>query len=256
MDQSMQMKLSPLRRAAHSLRETLETLRLSGRLGAVLPSNTARNQLLRRIRDISRNVQCPHNHSEILAFGIEILSLPPSVKGCVIEAGCYKGGSTAKFSLFAKLAGRELVGFDSFQGLPENDESHEQSILGHSIEGHFRGGNYCGRLDEVRANVEKYGETDVCRFVEGWFQETLPRFKEPIAAAYLDVDLAQSTRTCLKHLYPLISSGGILYSQDGDFPLVIDVFADSSFWEQEVGCARPEVEGLGGRKLLRIQKPD
>ncbi len=36
--------------------------------------------------------------------------------------------STAKFSLAAAFAGRELVVFDSFQGLPYNNEPHDRNI--------------------------------------------------------------------------------------------------------------------------------
>ena len=72
--------------------------------------------------------------------------------------------------------------------------------------------------------------------------------------AYLDVDLASSTKTCLKYLYPLVIPGGIIYSQDGDFPLVIEVFNDDRFWENEVGCKKPDIEGLGKKKLLKIIK--
>jgi O-methyltransferase len=88
----------------------------------------------------------------------------------------------------------------------------------------------------------------------GWFEDTLKDFHEPIAVAFLDVDLAASTRTCLKYLYPRITEGGVLFSHDGYMPLVRAVFADTQFWEQEVGCRMPTVEGLGRRKLLRIVK--
>ena len=70
----------------------------------------------------------------------------------------------------------------------------------------------------------------------------------------MDVDLASSTRTCLKYLYPLLEPSGTLYSQDGHLPLVIDVFADTDFWLQEVGCAKPSIDGLRQKKLIRMTK--
>ena len=42
-------------------------------------------------------------------MGVAILSIPKDKDGCIVEAGSYKGGSTAKFSLFAKLANREIL---------------------------------------------------------------------------------------------------------------------------------------------------
>ena len=173
------------------------------------------------------------------------------VEGTIVEAGCFKGGSTAKLSLVASILGKQLFAFDSFAGLPENTESHEASILGHSIEGWFDEGNFRGTLDEVQSNIRTYGDIAACTFVRGWFEDTMPLFDSPIAAAYLDVNSASSTRTCLKYLYPLLSPGGVLVSQDGDFPLVIDVFSDTSFWEEELGVDMPNVGGLARRNSSR-----
>jgi O-methyltransferase len=59
----------------------------------------------------------------------------------------------------------------------------------------------------------------------------------------------------VRYLYPLLSPGGVLISHDGHIPLVLEVLRDRDFWETEVGCRMPEIEGLGTRKLLRIVKP-
>jgi len=214
-----------------------------------------------RFRHISRvlrrqwNTKVPHHNSQILAFVDAIHSLPPSLEGCIVEAGCFKGASAAKFSIAAKKTGRQLVLFDSFEGLPENEEPHDRSILGHSIQDWFKGGEFCGSLAEVKATIAAFGHIEACNFIKGWFEDTMPHFKDRIAAAYIDVDLASSTETCLKYLYPLIVPGGVLFSQDGDFPLVIKILDDDQFWEQHVGCKKPVIEGLGTDKLLRIIKP-
>jgi O-methyltransferase len=215
---------------------------------------TRRYALARRLRAISRAIDCPHTESEILAYIDSILSLDASTPGCLVEAGCYKGGSTAKFSIAAKAARRELVVFDSFEGIPRHTEDHGTNIFGRPVT--FAEGEYAGSLEEVTRNVAIYGEIDACRFVKGWFNDTLPGFKETIAAIYLDVDLAESTRTCLKHLYPLLRPGGTLYSQDGHLPLVLKVFDDDAFWRDEIGCAKPHVHGWGTSKLLKVVKAD
>lgn len=199
------------------------------------------SKYINRFETISQNIICKHLPEQITPFINFFLSIPPSKKGCIVEAGCYKGGGTAKFSIAAKLANRQLVIFDSFQGHPESEQQ-------------FKQGSYCGSLDEVKSNVEKYGEIEVCRFIKGWFKDTLPDFSDKICAAFLDVDLSSSTRTCLKYLYPLIIPGGILYSHDGDFAPVIAVYGDDEFWKKEVGCPRPFIEGLGKKKILRIVK--
>lgn len=231
--------------------ELIALSKLQLKLASLVPDSKV---ISKRLNIISKNVDCPHNESEVLSFGIGVLSFPKDKEGCIVEAGAYKGGSTAKISLFAKLTGRELVVFDSFEGLPANTEEHNKSILGHSIKESFAEGKFYGSLEEAKWNVDLYGEAEICTFVKGWFEKTLPVFSKKIAMAYLDVDLASSTKTCLKYLYPLVIPGGIIYSQDGDFPLVIEVFNDDKFWETEVGCKKPNIEGLGKKKLLRIIK--
>ena len=106
----------------------------------------------------------------------------------------------------------------------------------------FYEGNYHGTLEEVTENVSKFGNIEICQFIEGWFEDTLPNFSEPIVAIYLDVDLASSTKTCLKYLYPLLVPGGVLYSQDCHIPIVKNVFNDDDFWKQEVGYPKPHIE--------------
>lgn len=196
-----------------------------------------RMTLLRRMNIISSAIDCPHTQYEMLSVIKSIISSIHE-NGCVVEAGSYKGGSTAKFSIAAKMAGRELYVFDSFEGIPKNEELHGNNIFGDRVQilGNpgFPAGSYCGSIDEVKRNISQFGEIDVCRFVKGWFEDTMPKFSRPIIAAYLDVDLASSTRTCLRYLYPLMIPGGCLYSQDGHLPLVIDVFEDDAFWEKVV----------------------
>lgn len=211
--------------------------------------------LLRRLYAISNSIKCAHTQDEMITVIEAILSIPPETTGCVVEAGCFKGGSTAKFSIAAHMANRKLVVFDSFEGIPDHQEDHGKNIFGEDASKAFPKGSYCGALEEVKTNVSRLGRIEVCEFVKGWFEDTMVHFDRPIVAAYLDVDLASSTRTCLKYLYPLLVPGGIIFSQDGHLPLVLDVLKDEDFWRKEVGCPRPSIEGLGTRKLVKIVKP-
>ncbi len=209
--------------------------------------------IIRQLYLISYFVHCPHRQHEILQFIETILSLPNKMKGSVVEAGSYKGGSTAKFSIAAKMAGRKLIVFDSFKGIPGHNEPHDKNIFGGPV--FFPKGLYSGTLQEVKRNIRRFGELEACEFVKGWFKDTMPKHKKSIAAIYLDVDLASSTRTCIKYLYPLLVPGGVMYSQDCHLSLVIKVFNDDKFWENEVGHPKPYIEGLGKKKLIKIVKP-
>ncbi len=212
-----------------------------------------KRQIASRLREIHASITCEHTHAEMIRMIEAMRSIPPDVPGCLVEAGCYKGGSTAKLSIMAKALGRQLVVFDSFEGIPPNDEAHSRNIFGGTVA--FPKGSYEGGLAEVRANVERHGEIDCCRFIPGWFDDTMPGFHQPIVAAFVDVDLASSTRTCLRHLYPLLVPGGFLFSHDGHLPLCLEVFNDEALWSS-LGVKKPPIEGLGRKKFLCIRKPD
>jgi O-methyltransferase len=213
-----------------------------------------RLRLLAKFVGIPFRVDSFHTHGEMLQIVSDILSFGKDQPGCIVEAGCFKGGSTAKLSLAASMTGRRLFVFDSFAGLPPNSEPHETTMYGGKID--FSGGQYCGTLNEVKDNVRRHGAIDACTFVPGWFQDTMPSFAEPVLVAFVDVDLVSSTATCLKCLYPLLAPGGIVYSQDGHIPLVAALLNDARFWREDVGVDKPVVEGLGARKLVRILGSD
>jgi O-methyltransferase len=205
-----------------------------------------------KMYEISDQVPCPHTQHEMVSVIRTIFSIPAHLNGCVCEAGSFKGGSTAKFSIACKIAGRRLFVFDSFEGIPESSDNHDENISGEKA--YFKKGSYYGSLEEVRNNVQKYGEIGVCKFIKGWFEDTLPQFSEPIAVLYIDVDLASSTHTCLKYLYPLVVPGGVIYSQDGHLQRIIDLLRNNGFWEKEVRTSKPHIEGLGETKLIKIVK--
>lgn len=216
----------------------------------------ARLSLVVRFYRISYYVDCPHTEHEMVSIARQILDLEVSggdaVPGAIVEAGSFHGGSTAKLSLVAKLCGRELHVFDSFAGMPENDEEHGKSIYGR--EHHFPKGSHAVPFEEVRNNVARYGDATHTHFHKGFFSDTMPSFHGPVAAACVNVDLARSTRDCYHYLYPLLSPGGIIISQDAHFPWIIALFNDPTFWEKEVGITKPAMPGLGTLKFVTIKK--
>jgi O-methyltransferase len=210
-----------------------------------------RTRLLWSFFWISVRVESPHTNRDILAFVCAMLR-NRCVPGSYVECGCYKGSSTAKFSLVASLLGKKLFVFDSFAGIPENDEEHGFNIYGERTA--FKKGDFAGGEREVRDNIRRYGALETCELVKGWFEETLPAFHETVSAAYLDVDLESSTKTCLKYLYPLLDRSGIIMSQDGHLPLVIRVFSDQDWWVSVLGTGAPTVAGLGTSKIISFVK--
>jgi len=201
---------------------------------------------------ISYFVDCPHMEGEMIEVIHKIFSISPENFGIVVEAGAFKGGSTAKISLAAKMANRKFFVFDSFEGIPEHQEKHGKNIFGGDA--YFPKGSYFGSLEEVKKNVEKFGDIKNCEFIKGFFDETMPGFKKSLAVGYLDVDLASSTKTCLQYLYPLLIKDGVLLSQDGHLPWIIELLSDKDFWQKELNVQMPKMYGLGKEKLVVIEK--
>lgn len=59
----------------------------------------------------------------------------------------------------------------------------------------------------------------------------------------------------LRYLWPLLAPGGVMFSQDGHLPLVLDVLKDEAFWRGELRCGPPEIIGMGRKKLVWFRKP-
>ena len=210
----------------------------------------SRLRLIYKFYLISYKVDCPHTEHELLTIARRILNLGARVPGVIVEAGAYHGGSTAKLSLVAQLCGRKLEVFDSFEGMPENHEAYGKSIFGR--EHRFPKGSHAVSLEEVKRNVGRYGDIGSCAFHKGYFDQSMPSFKEEVAAACINADLLQSTKDCLQYLYPLIQKGGVIFSQDAHFPWIIDLLRDNSFWEHTMGVSKPSMEGLGFSKFVAI----
>ncbi|HEV7730629.1 MAG TPA: TylF/MycF/NovP-related O-methyltransferase [Candidatus Binatia bacterium] len=209
-----------------------------------------RLDLLRRYIRTTNHIRTYHSQAEMLAVTDRILRLAGRPGLTVVECGAGKGGSTAKVSLATRLAGGRLLVFDSFRGIPANDERHT-NLYGRPVE--FRAGAFRGRLPSVRRTVAEYGALDVCEFHKGWFADTLADFAEPVDVVLLDVDLLSSTRTCITRLFPRLRSGGSLFTQDGHLAAIIELLGDARFWIDEVGVPPPVIAGLGRQKLLQVR---
>ena len=142
-----------------------------------------------------------------------ILKIPRSIDGCVVECGCYRGGSTANLSLVCALTGRRLEVFDSFRGLPEPKDQDTNTLLGKRST-KFQRGQFQGDLDDVQANVSQWGDVSVCRFNAGYFDNVLPQVSKECVLVFLDVDLRSSLETCVRYLWPLLQDECYLFTHE------------------------------------------
>jgi len=209
-----------------------------------------RLSLVRSFIGVTNAVRGYHTLAELLTVSDRVLRLAGRPGLTVVEAGAGSGSSTAKLSLVTEIAGGRLIVFDTFRGIPENDEQH------HLLDGRplrFARGAFRGRLGAVRRRVARHGAIGVCEFRKGLFEETLPQFDSLVDVALLDVDLLSSTRTCLRHLHPRLRTGGRIFSQDGHLRATHELLADEAFWRGFVGHEPPRIHGLDEAKLLEIE---
>lgn len=175
----------------------------------------------------------------------EILSIPRSVAGDVVECGCWKGGSTANLSLVCSLTSRKLLVCDSFQGLPEDENSAQHHYPHLKVYGFYQAGMYSGRLDEVKQNIAHFGKIDSCEFVPGFYCDTLKSLKDPIVLAFLDVDLLSSMRDCIRFIWPLLVDGGLIYTDDSCDMEIARIWFDDSWWQNTFQIRSPGYVGSG-----------
>ena len=155
------------------------------------------------------------------------------VPGDVVECGVWRGGSCMLAALTLLHLGdtsRRIWLYDTFSGMTE-PTSRDRDVYGgsaldmrgrtHTDEGRPTPFQFMASLDDVRANMAGTGfPEDRIVYVTGPVEETLPATRpDEIALLRLDTDWFESTAHSLRHLYPRLSGGGVLLSDDyGDWP--------------------------------------
>ncbi len=152
--------------------------------------------------------------------------LKNGVPGDFVECGVYRGAQVAIMAL-AKMGldpdgpPRKFHLFDSFEGIPEaGPEDDQQPGIGPKAPDAagrlVSSGHSVCSLEGVQRLMDRWGvPEEILQYHKGWFQHTVPLWDgDPIALLRLDGDLYSSTLVCLEHLYPFVSSGGIVIIDD------------------------------------------
>jgi O-methyltransferase len=206
----------------------------------------AKIKLLRAMRRNERKIVGESSFLEHLSMATHIMRIPKKQDGCVAECGCYKGRSTASLSLVCWLCNRPLEVFDSFQGLPEpseDDKSHRRLNF-HELATYSQGA-FRGSLEEVKENIRRFGNLGVCSFHAGYFDDTLPAFRQQCAFVFVDADLRASVESVLKTLWPLLRDGCSFFTHEAEQMEIASLFFDSSWWRTNLGCEPPGLVGAG-----------
>ena len=126
-------------------------------------------------------------------------------EGLVLEFGVFKGQSINQIA--AVIPDREIHGFDSFEGLPENWSGYNVTTAAFDQQ---------GKLPNVKENVTLH---------KGWFNESLPPFLEehpgPAAFIHVDCDIYSSTKILLGELAGRIQAGTVIvFDEYHNYPVL------------------------------------
>lgn len=224
--------------------------------------------LLYRFYRNTKHVQTLSDFREHMELAAAVLRVPKSTEGSVVECGCYVGGSTVNLSLVCAMTGRKLIVCDSFQGLPEPkgkyDRWHHAVHVGHT-DVYFKG-RFAATRETVEKNVTNFGDVSVCEFREGYFDQTMSDFHEPIVMAFLDVDLIDSLKPCLTGLWPNLQPGCRIYTHEARNLTPVALYFDQAWWQEALKEDAPGFVGSGvglplgmgshwGSELGYAQKP-
>jgi O-methyltransferase len=195
-------------------------------------------RLAYRMWRTTREVFTGTSYKAHLAMAVKLLEIPPEVEGAVVECGCYLGGSTANLSLACEVVGRELIVYDSFEGLPPptaNDKYAKDEATGFLR----------AELDAVRENVRRFGAVDRCSFRKGWFSDTLSQHTEAVVLAFLDVDYQASLDDCIRNLWPHLTDRGYVFIDEYVLTDYCALFWSERYWKTHFDTTPPGLIGAG-----------
>lgn len=201
--------------------------------------------LFLEMRKNNKRIISGSNYVEHLIMATKILRIPKSMQGSIVECGCYKGVSTTNLSLVASLCNRKLEVFDSFKGLPKPASDDKAYFVDTPETYTYKEGDWAGSLEEVRANISRYGKIDVCTFHAGFFDTTLPACNKKCVFIFLDVDLRESLQACLKNLWPLLQEGGYVFTHEAADMQIVSVFFNKEWWQRNLKDPAPGLVGGG-----------
>lgn len=127
-----------------------------------------------------------------------------NIEGDMAELGSFRGGSAKLISSFAPTKTLHL--FDTFEGIPEDDE----------LEGGHKKGDFIADAEEVRRYLQGYK----VQMHAGIFPSTAASIpgESKFSFVHLDADIYQSTKAGIEYFWPRLVPGGLLVLDDYGWP--------------------------------------
>ena len=155
------------------------------------------------LNPISNTNNLSHERSFHLNYSLEKISFD----GNILEFGVHTGSTINQIA--KKLTNKQIHGFDSFEGLPEDWPMLEKHYRWPEKIRHKKGYFALDKLPTVLPNVKLW---------RGWFDNTIPQYLETedkdISFLHVDCDLYSSSKTVLSGLNDYIVKDTIIVFDD------------------------------------------
>jgi O-methyltransferase len=126
------------------------------------------------------------------------------VAGDVAEVGVYQGGTACLLALIFNQDDREILLFDTFEGMPDSADS--------SRDRHRHGDFADTSVESVTRALAEWPRT---RLVKGFFPRTAtPYTDRTFSLVHIDVDIYQSVLDSCDFFYTRVAAGGALLFDD------------------------------------------
>jgi len=157
----------------------------------------------------------------------EIFKMQIDIPGSVVELGVGRGASLLSWAQLSTVFEpvnyiRHIIGFDTFEGIPEldpkdvnksNEDSRLMRVGGFKVEANI--------YEDIRKAISIYninrplGHLEKVKIIKGNINETLPKFLTEnqqiiISLLNLDVDLYRPTKKAIELLFDRIPKGGVI----------------------------------------------
>jgi O-methyltransferase len=178
------------------------------------------------------------------------------IPGDIVECGVWKGGSMmaiAKTLLTEQDGNRDLYLFDTFSGMSEPSKE-DLDFSGQEAANLLDSSSkedvwiWCNApMEGVQNVMSKTGyDQDKIHFIQGKVEDTLPSNRpNKIALLRLDTDWYESTRHELIHLFPLLSTDGVIIIDDYGYWQGAKKAVDEYFEEHNIKILLNRIDATG-----------
>ena len=145
------------------------------------------------------------------------------VPGDLGEAGVFRGSTARLIADIVQLgkfdmANREMILFDSFEGLPDmgsEDIQPQELPEGDGTDPYYREAPRRFSNTESTDVADIFKDESWIKLCKGWIPKTFKDHEDRrYSFVHIDVDLYQSTMDCLEYFVPRMNEGGIILCDD------------------------------------------